>query len=790
MSSLDIVPREESERRLAAILVADVVSYSRLMQADEDGTLARLEEIGTNIVDPRVAAHRGRIFRTMGDGLLIEFPSVVEALLCAAEIQEALRLLGDERPPEQRIQLRIGINIGDVIRKGNDVFGTGVNIAARLESLAEPGSIYISGEAYDQVRDRPFAFDDLGMKAVKNIARLVRVYRVRSGEVTRTSTRAAHWRRRNWRMHALVAGSVIGIAILIAAVVLLVPPVIKKTPTSDTLPAPTAQTRIAGDELSAWAKIKTSDRIDELSSFLNRFPDSRYTEYVRHHLNALRSHPSITKFRDCAECPEMVVIPSGSFTMGASQSEVDRYGFPSGMRLPLHPVRITRQFALGEFLVTRKQYATFVEQTGRGGSGCFATPPDMPLLKFDVARSWRDPGFAQADDHPVVCVSWDDAIAYVSWLSKKTGQNYRLPTEAEWEYAGRAGSVTGRYFGDAPICEFANVRDRSKRLVYSAGQFFNECDGGFSNTSPVGSFPPNGFGLYDMIGNVWEWVEDCWKFSYADAPSDGTAREEEPCNARVRRGASWNTTERYGYMVVTRGANSPEMRREVDGFRIARDYPAPASAPPESPTIAQPAPPATSSSDAPQSSDWDGTWVGSWRGKWMGLWRGKIAAKIMISEGNVLECDYSGYPQQVRGQTIISGNTLTFRTQRGSEVTLTKRGATTAAAHYHSPFGDADAELVVSAPGAPQSSDWDGTWIGAWRGEAAAKIMISGGDVLEYDYNGNPQQFYGRTIISGNILTFGTPPEFVITLTKSSATTATAHYHGPSGEHDGELVQQ
>src|SRR5215471_16188783 len=213
MSSLDIVPREESERRLAAILVADVVSYSRLMQADEEGTLARLQEIGANIVNPRVTAHRGRIFRTMGDGLLIEFPSVVEALLCAAEIQEELRLLDDERPPEQRIQLRVGINIGDVIRKGNDVFGTGVNIAARLESLAEPGSIYISGEAYDQVRDRPFAFDDLGMKAVKNIARLVRVYRVRPGGAAIPSLSAARWRTQHWRVLAIIAGSFIGVAI-------------------------------------------------------------------------------------------------------------------------------------------------------------------------------------------------------------------------------------------------------------------------------------------------------------------------------------------------------------------------------------------------------------------------------------------------------------------------------------------------------------------------------------------------------------------------------------------------
>ena len=122
------------------------------------------------------------------------------------------------------------------------------------------------------------------------------------------------------------------------------------------------------------------------------------------------------------------------------------------MRLELHPVRITRQFALGEFLLTRKQYATFVEETGHGGSGCAATTPDTPLLKFDVARSWRDPGFAQADDHPVVCANWYDAIAYVSWLSEKTGQNYRLPTEAEWEYAGQGAILATLQFVSLPMC--------------------------------------------------------------------------------------------------------------------------------------------------------------------------------------------------------------------------------------------------------------------------------------------------------------------------------------------------
>lgn len=158
-----------------------------------------------------------------------------------------------------------------------------------------------------------------------------------------------------------------------------------------------------------------------------------------------------------------------------------------------------------------------------------------------------------------------------------------------------------------------------------------------------------------------------------------------------------------------------------------------------------------------------------------------------------MEYDYRGYPQpqQGLGQTIISGNTLTFGK---NPITLTKRGPTTAAAHDHGPSGEADAELVRSSPGPPQSSDWDGTWIGLWgseiAGEVAAKIIICEGNVLEYDYRGYPSQDLGQTIISGNALTFGIPPRFVITLTKRGSTTVAAHYHGPFGEADGELVRQ
>jgi hypothetical protein len=236
-----------------------------------------------------------------------------------------------------------------------------------------------------------------------------------------------------------------------------------------------------------------------------------------------------------------------------------------------------------------------------------------------------------------VCVSWDDAVAYVSWLSNKTGRSYRLATEAEWEYAARAGSTAGRYFGSAPICEFANVRDQSKKLLYSTGQF-SECNGAFPNTSPVGSSPSNGFGLYDMLGNAWEWVEDCWDKSYVDAPVDGAAREKAFCETRVRRGASWNSDHRYLYNVGSRGRAQPYVRSETFGFRVASDYPAPESAPFQSSVMAQAAPPATSSPGAPQSLDWGGTWAG-----WWGGW---AATKIVLSGGNVVEYDYSGNPQK------------------------------------------------------------------------------------------------------------------------------------------------
>src|SRR6202022_635348 len=168
------------ERRLAAILAADVAGYSRLMGADEEGTHERLKGHFHQLIDPKIREHRGRIVKNTGDGMLAEFPSVVEAAPCAAQIQRGMADRNSETPENKRIKFRIGINLGDVIVEEHDIFGDGVNVAPRLEALAEPGGICISRVARDQVRDKlDFAFEDLGEQHVKNIARPVRVYRLR-----------------------------------------------------------------------------------------------------------------------------------------------------------------------------------------------------------------------------------------------------------------------------------------------------------------------------------------------------------------------------------------------------------------------------------------------------------------------------------------------------------------------------------------------------------------------------------------------------------------------------------
>ena len=178
------------ERRLAAILAADVVGYSRLMGADEAATLAALNAHRRELVDAKIAEYQGRIVKLTGDGMLVEFPSVVNAVVCAAAVQRGMATRNAVVPSERRIEFRIGVNLGDVIVEGDDIFGDGVNVAARLEGMAQPGGIAVSGTVFDHIGNRlDISFQDIGEHTLKNIERPVRVYRLRPGGTTTVAAR-------------------------------------------------------------------------------------------------------------------------------------------------------------------------------------------------------------------------------------------------------------------------------------------------------------------------------------------------------------------------------------------------------------------------------------------------------------------------------------------------------------------------------------------------------------------------------------------------------------------------
>jgi formylglycine-generating enzyme len=278
-------------------------------------------------------------------------------------------------------------------------------------------------------------------------------------------------------------------------------------------------------------------------------------------------------FRDCQEvCPEMVVVPPGRFLMGSPPNDLHQNA--EGQERPQHAVTIAHAFAVGKFEVTRDEYAAFVRETHLADpDGCNVhEPPRWPTIR---GLNWHNTGFPQTGRDPVVCVSWQETQAYLKWLSQKAGHPYRLLTEAEWEYADRAGTTTQAYWGDDPAtaCKYANGVDATltERFPEVPWQEVIPCRDGYAFTAPVGSFAPNGFGLYDMEGNVFEWVEDCWVESFERAPADGSARTDGDCTKRVNRGGSW-TSNPTGLRAAHRDEDHFEKTRVVDlGFRVARD---------------------------------------------------------------------------------------------------------------------------------------------------------------------------------------------------------------------------
>ena len=278
-----------------------------------------------------------------------------------------------------------------------------------------------------------------------------------------------------------------------------------------------------------------------------------------------------TAFRDCPECPEMIVLPGGSFTMGSPSSEAGRNPDEG----PTRRVTIGDGLAVGIHEVTRAEFAAFASATGfPEGNSCWTF--ENGDGRDRSGRSWRNPGYRQGDDDPVVCVSWEDARAYVEWLSRKTGERYRLLSEAEWEYAVRAGSDARYSFGDdlagREICRHGNGADLAAKRRYSGWRVV-DCDDGYVMTAPVGQLRANAFGLHDGHGNVWEWVDDCYHDSYAGAPSDGSARTGGGnCDRRVQRGGAWDSFPEF-LRSAMRDKFQPGNRSVKVGFRVARGAP-------------------------------------------------------------------------------------------------------------------------------------------------------------------------------------------------------------------------
>jgi formylglycine-generating enzyme required for sulfatase activity len=251
-------------------------------------------------------------------------------------------------------------------------------------------------------------------------------------------------------------------------------------------------------------------------------------------------------FRDCDNCPEMVVVPAGTFTMGAPSSE------PLWMNneQPQRQVNINQPFAIGKYEVTFDEWDACVADGGCGGY----RPPD---------QSWG------RGKHPVINVSWEDAKAYAAWLSKKTGQQYRLPTEAEWEYAARAGTTTPFWWGSSISTTQANYDGGSG---YGRGEAYRTPSGERRGmTVPVDSFAPNAWGLYQVHGNASEWVEDCYNDSYEGAPTDGSAWISGDCESRVLRSGSWDFWPQLARSAAR--SSSIATNREGAGFRVVRSVP-------------------------------------------------------------------------------------------------------------------------------------------------------------------------------------------------------------------------
>jgi formylglycine-generating enzyme required for sulfatase activity len=278
-------------------------------------------------------------------------------------------------------------------------------------------------------------------------------------------------------------------------------------------------------------------------------------------------------FKDCPTCPEMVVMPSGKAWLGAEPWDQD---MKAGWG-PLREVNITYSFAVARLEITRAQYREFVKATKYASSNTSCNTWGFnKIIGQTEGYTWDNPGQAQREDAPVVCVSWEDATAFTKWLAKKTGKLYRLLSSTEFEYAARGGTRGPWFWGpdNSKACEYANVADDTYRRLYSYGPVFN-CNDAWERLAPVGSYKPNPFGLHDMLGNAWEWSEDCFHADMSKVPTDGRpwmAEDGGDCTARTPRGGAWASGTDW-LKAISQSRDPVAYHSQLLGFRVALTLP-------------------------------------------------------------------------------------------------------------------------------------------------------------------------------------------------------------------------
>jgi formylglycine-generating enzyme required for sulfatase activity/class 3 adenylate cyclase len=515
--------RESSPRRLAAIVAGDIAGYSRLMEIDEEGTHGRVKRIERSLIEPSIASHHGRLVKTTGDGFIAIFDSPVEAVRCSIVIQQDMVGRNASLPKHHWIEYRIGINLGDVIIEATDIYGDGVNIASRLESIANPGEVFISGGIYEQVKYKVVCgYESLGDRKVKNIADPIRVYRVLPDPT-------AFSRIRKQRENALI---------FLLSLVLLI---------------------IAGGALwyIFWlphGKLEDQASAPAWQEMTKVFSASRPTVKQAAPLPLQPLPAALPATPQAAPQTQPAPLPAPAVKQAAP--------LPPPASVATHPTSVVREPEMNML---------------RGGSFMMGSnddpsekPPHQVSIKpFAISRypisvrEWNECAAAKAcaftstgnDDAPITNVSWSDAKQFVAWLSGATGKPYRLPSEAEWEYAARGGTQTRYWWGEQFQSGMANCKNCAD---VAAGE----------QPIKVGSFTANPFGLYDMGGGVDQWVEDCWHKNYQGAPSDGSPWIEGDCGSHVLRSGSWRNDARYA-RPANRDSYDTNVRYPTHGLRAA-----------------------------------------------------------------------------------------------------------------------------------------------------------------------------------------------------------------------------